>query len=110
MLVYVVAVTLACLCGYAWVLLGPEFFWQLLGQYRAAARTPTPSRAELLASGPDRVSQQDLAQVAALRDPVLRNLHDHPALPRLSVELARLIEGPNANWCTFATWASGTAG
>jgi hypothetical protein len=111
MLVYVALATLACLCAHAFILLGGNFFWQLLGQFRPAARRgPQPTRAELLASGPERVSQQDLAAVAALRDPVLRNYMITQRYHDLSVELARLIAGPNANWCTFATWASGTAG
>jgi hypothetical protein len=28
----------------------------------------------------------------------------------LSAEFARVLGGENANWCTFATWASQTAG
>jgi hypothetical protein len=47
--------------------------------------------------------------IAALSDPVLRNLQITQCYHELS---ALLLErtGSNANWCTFATWASKQAG
>ena len=43
-------------------------------------------------------------------EPVLRNLLITQCYHDLSNELARVLGGENANWCTFATWASKTAG
>ncbi len=101
---YVAAATLACAAAYAWVLLG-----RYPGLVRGRARA-TPSRAELLASGPAHVSPSELDAIAALSDPVLRNYMISQRYHDLSVVLARNVSGPNANWCTFATWASKTAG
>ncbi len=51
----------------------------------------------------------DVDRIAALADPVVRNLQITQCYYELS---ARLVErtGPSANWCTFATWASKQAG
>jgi hypothetical protein len=51
----------------------------------------------------------DIDRIAALTDPVVRNLQITQCYYELS---ARLIErtGPAANWCTYATWASKQAG
>src|SRR6266536_4574917 len=43
-------------------------------------------------------------------DPVRRNLLITQCYHDLSAALARLLGSENANWCTFATWASRTAG
>lgn len=43
-------------------------------------------------------------------DPVRRNLLITQCYHDLSAELKRVLDGKNANWCTFATWASRTAG
>ena len=43
-------------------------------------------------------------------DPVRRNLLITQCYHDLSTQLARVLGGGNANWCTFATWASRTAG
>ena len=54
----------------------------------------------------------DLAAVesiAAISDPVLRNLQITQCYCELSVAFARRT-GLAANWCTFATWASKQAG
>jgi hypothetical protein len=58
---------------------------------------------------------EDVDAIAALADPVLRNLRITHAYGRLSTALrARLCgdagDGAHANWCTFATWASRQAG
>jgi hypothetical protein len=100
---YIAAATLATAGAYAWVLLG-----RYPGLVRA--RASEASRAELLASGPAQVSPAELDQIAALGDPVLRNYMISQRYHDLSVVLARTVAGPNANWCTFATWASKTAG
>ncbi len=42
--------------------------------------------------------------------PILRNLRITHGYYLLSLELAQLLGSENANWCTFATWASKTAG
>lgn len=51
----------------------------------------------------------DVAQIAALPDPVLRNLQITQCYHRLALALAERL-GAQANWCTFATWASKQAG
>jgi len=43
-------------------------------------------------------------------EPVRRNLLITQCYHDLSAELARVLGAENANWCTFATWASHTAG
>ena len=43
-------------------------------------------------------------------DPVLRNLLITQCYHDLSKEIARVLGDTNVNWCTFATWASRTAG
>jgi hypothetical protein len=55
--------------------------------------------------GPD-----DVEKIAALGDPVLRNLWITTAYHDLGQGLARLLGGGNTSWSTFATWASKTAG
>lgn len=48
-------------------------------------------------------------QIAALADPVIRNLRITQSYHELSAALAQRT-GAHANWCTFATWASKQAG
>ena len=43
-------------------------------------------------------------------EPVLRNLLITQCYHDLSSELSRVLGSSNVNWCTFATWASKTAG
>jgi hypothetical protein len=47
---------------------------------------------------------------ALTAQPVLRNLLITQCYYELSTELVTLLGGRNAHWCTFATWASKTAG
>jgi hypothetical protein len=51
-----------------------------------------------------------IARIVEEPDPVLRNLLITQCYYDLSVALARVIDPGNANWSTFATWASKTAG
>jgi hypothetical protein len=51
----------------------------------------------------------EVDSIAALRDPVVRNLQITQCYFELSVALRQAI-GPGANWCIFATWASKQAG
>ncbi|MFN8377817.1 MAG: hypothetical protein U0452_04025 [Anaerolineae bacterium] len=51
----------------------------------------------------------DVARIAAVRDPVIRNLQITQCYHELALALAART-GPGANWCTFATWASKQAG
>ncbi|HWA70809.1 MAG TPA: hypothetical protein VG937_00670 [Polyangiaceae bacterium] len=53
---------------------------------------------------------EDLERIAKLSDPVLRNLLITQRYCDLSRSLARVLGPANANWSTFATWASKTAG
>lgn len=52
---------------------------------------------------------QDVREIAAIEDPVIRNLQITQCYHELSAALATYT-GPRANWCTFATWASKQAG
>ncbi len=51
----------------------------------------------------------DVARVAAIADPIVRNLEITITYSRLSAALAARTD-PCSNWCTFATWASRQAG
>jgi hypothetical protein len=48
-------------------------------------------------------------RIAAVSDPVVRNLQITQCYHELSTAMARLT-GPGANWCSVATWASKQAG
>ena len=52
----------------------------------------------------------DVERIAALTDPVARNLQITQCYCELSRALAARTGGVAANWCTFATWASKQAG
>jgi nucleoid-associated protein YgaU len=54
-------------------------------------------------------SVDDVHRIAALADPVVRNLQITQTYHELSADLARYLPG-GANWCTMATWASRQAG
>jgi hypothetical protein len=54
-------------------------------------------------------SVAEVERIAALDDPVKRNLWITQCYHELSAALSRRT-GPSANWCTFATWASRQAG
>lgn len=51
----------------------------------------------------------DVERIAALTDPVIRNLRITECYAQLAEGMARRTY-PCANWCTFATWASKQAG
>ena len=54
-------------------------------------------------------SEQDVANIAAIQDRVIRNLEITACYAELATAMrARL--GAAADWCTFATWASRQAG
>lgn len=55
------------------------------------------------------ITEAEVDRIAALRDPVLRNLSITQAYHQLAIAVAEGIEG-QANWCAFATWASKQAG
>jgi hypothetical protein len=52
----------------------------------------------------------DVERIAALSDPVLRNLQITQCYCELSRAFAARTGGGPGNWCTFATWASKQAG
>jgi hypothetical protein len=54
-------------------------------------------------------SVADVDAIAAIPDPVLRNLRITVAYGQLANAFAQQVPG-GANWCTFATWASRQAG
>lgn len=67
-----------------------------------------PTQPQSLASDP-RPTAAEVRRIAALPDPVVRNLQITQCYHDLSVALARYLPG-GANWCTVATWASRQAG
>ena len=52
----------------------------------------------------------EVERIAALTDPVVRNLQITQCYSELSRAFAARTGGGPANWCTFATWASKQAG
>lgn len=54
-------------------------------------------------------SLAEIERIASISDPVIRNLQITQCYHELSVTLAARL-GQDANWCTFATWASKQAG
>ena len=59
----------------------------------------------------DAPSRQEVEAIIALNgQPALRNLRITQCYHDLSQSIASLIGDVNVNWCTFATWASKTAG
>jgi hypothetical protein len=56
------------------------------------------------------VTLDDVARIAGTPDAALRNLLITQCYHDLSAELAEVIGPGSANWSTFATWASKTAG
>ena len=52
----------------------------------------------------------EVERIAALTDPVVRNLQITQCYWELSHAFAARTGGGSANWCTFATWASKQAG
>ncbi|HTU60722.1 MAG TPA: hypothetical protein VMF89_19855, partial [Polyangiales bacterium] len=58
-----------------------------------------------------RLLVDQVSRIVALEShPQLRNLLITQCYHDLSSELGRVLGASNANWCTFATWASRTAG
>jgi hypothetical protein len=57
-----------------------------------------------------RVTLDDVERIGRTSDPTLRNLLITQCYHDLSHELAAVIHRGSANWSTFATWASRTAG
>ena len=56
-------------------------------------------------------SRQEIEQIIALdAQPVLRNLRITQCYHDLSQSIASVVGAANVNWCTFASWASKTAG
>jgi hypothetical protein len=55
------------------------------------------------------LTPEDIDRIAAIADPVIRNLQITRAYHELSTAAATRL-GQVANWCTFATWASKQAG
>jgi len=66
----------------------------------------TGSAVDGIASSP---TVEDVKRIAAMSDPVLRNLQITQCYCELSTAFAKRT-GLIANWCTFATWASKQAG
>lgn len=58
----------------------------------------------------DAVDQPQIARVAAMSDPVQRNLWITHIYHRLEVALGARLGGADLTWCAYGTWASKTAG
>ena len=56
------------------------------------------------------MTTDEITRISAETDGVLRNLRITQCYHDLSTDLARVVDLQNANWCTFANWASKTAG
>lgn len=52
---------------------------------------------------------EDVARIAGISDPVIRNLNITQSYYELSQAMSKYTNG-NPNWCTFAVWASKQAG
>jgi len=52
---------------------------------------------------------EDVARIAIISDPVIRNLNITQGYYELSQAMSKYTDG-NPNWCTFAVWASKQAG
>jgi len=70
----------------------------------------TGSGNAMLAPRPGEAVLSDIERVANLEQPVIRNLWITQHYHSLMGLLAEVIGSGNANWSTFATWASKTAG
>ncbi len=55
-------------------------------------------------------TQEEIAGIAAMTDPVLRNLHITQTYHVLTIALTDLLGEEDVSWCAHATWASKTAG
>jgi hypothetical protein len=69
----------------------------------------TPEKAADLNSNIPVPTLVEVERIAAIQDPVIRNLQITQCYYELSAVFARR-SGLSANWCTFATWASKQAG
>jgi hypothetical protein len=59
---------------------------------------------------PDPPTPDEVQRIAAIADPVLRNLEITACYSRLAAAVAAHAAEECSNWCTFATWASRQAG
>jgi hypothetical protein len=60
--------------------------------------------------GTQAVDERGVLAVAAVSDDILRNLRITYAYHQLSTDMVPLLGDRNANWCSFATWASRSVG
>jgi len=60
-------------------------------------------------TAPEDCSPQDVRQIVAIANPIIRNLEITYCYSRLAAAFAER-SGEGANWCTYATWASRQAG
>jgi hypothetical protein len=75
--------------------------WYKRGSMAELTESPGPALSTMLA---------DIDAIVRLQDPVVRNLRITQSYHTLSARLAEVIDAGNANWSTFALWASKTAG
>lgn len=68
------------------------------------------ARPDAASSGFQPLTLAEVERILAINDDTLRNLSVTQGYHQLSHGLARVIGYENANWCTFAVWASRQAG
>lgn len=56
------------------------------------------------------ITADDITEIAAIEDPVLRNLWITQTYSDFAARLSAAIDPVNHTWCGFAVWASATAG
>ena len=66
-----------------------------------------PDDTEMAAPFP---SVEEIATIAALENPVIRNLRITASYHRLNAAMGTVVGDGDLSWCGFATWASKTAG
>lgn len=71
---------------------------------------PMPARQDAVGPNVRALTLEEIERILAVQDDPLRNLRVTLGYHDLSRGLARLIGYENANWCTFAVWASRQAG
>ena len=56
------------------------------------------------------ITADDITEIVAIEDPVLRNLWITQSYADFAIRLSSAIDATNHTWCGFAVWASATAG
>lgn len=76
----------------------------------AIAQRPHQLHPSLVSPGQNLTTLERVREVAQNPDPVVRNLQITQSYHELSTALYACFDGPDLNWCAYATWASKQAG